>query len=133
MIFTKSTAYALQALIELSKSKKPIDVATLSNLTNLPRPFLAKLLQNLSKNGIVKSFKGINGGFLLAKDPKEITITEIFKALEDKDSFVFYCSSSKEKCTRDRNDICSLWPFFSKLEGEISKVLDKYTLFDVIS
>ncbi len=132
MLFTKSTAYALQALVELSKFEKPIDVNKISELTDLPKPFLAKLLQNLSKHGFVKSFKGIHGGFVLAKKPEEIKIVDVFKSLEDKDSLVFYCSSNKDDCTRERSDICALWPFFAKMEKEISKVLDKYTLADVI-
>ena len=132
MLFTKSTAYALQALVELSKFDKPVDVNKIAELTDLPKPFLAKLLQNLSKNGFIRSYKGIHGGFVLAKKPEEIKIVDIFKVLEDKDSIVFYCSSDKKDCTRDRSDICSLWPFFAKIENEISKILDKYTLADVI-
>ena len=132
MLFTKSTAYALQALIELSKFDKPVDVNKISELTEVPKPFLAKLLQNLSKNGFVRSYKGIHGGFLLSKKPEEIKIVDVFKALEDKESLVFYCSGDRNNCTRDRSDICSLWPFFSKLEDEVSKILEKYTLADVI-
>jgi Rrf2 family protein len=132
MLFTKSTAYALQALIELSKFEKPVDVNKIAELTDLPKPFLAKLLQNLSKNGFIKSYKGIHGGFVLAKKPEEIKIVDVFKVLEDKDSLVFYCSSDKNDCSRDRSDICSLWPFFAKIENEISKILEKYTLADVI-
>jgi len=132
MLFTKSTAYALQALIELSKYDKPIDVNTLSEKTDIPKPFLAKLLQNLSKKNIIKSYKGIHGGFLLHKKPEEIKILDIFKTIEDKDSLVFYCSSDSENCTRDRSSICSTFPFFSKLETEIEKIIEKYTLADVI-
>jgi Rrf2 family protein len=132
MLFTKSTAYALQALVELSKFEKPVDVNKISELTDLPKPFLAKLLQNLSKHGFVKSFKGIHGGFVLAKKPEDIRIVDVFKSLEDKESLVFYCSSNKNDCTRDRSNVCVLWPFFAKMENEISKVLDKYTLADVI-
>lgn len=132
MLFTKSTAYALQALIELSKYDKPIDVNTLSEKTDIPKPFLAKLLQNLSKKNIIKSYKGIHGGFLLTKKSEEIKILDIFKAIEDKDSLVFYCSSNSQNCTRDRSSICSTMPFFNKLEDEISSIIDKYTLADVI-
>jgi Rrf2 family protein len=132
MLFTKSTAYALQALIELSRFDEPVDVTKISELTELPKPFLAKLLQNLSKKGFVKSYKGINGGFVLAKKPEEINIVEVFKALKDKESIVFYCSSDGNNCTRNRHKICELWPFFAKIEDEISEILQKYTLADVI-
>jgi len=132
MLFTKSTAYTLQALIELSKYNEPIDVNTLSEKTEIPKPFLAKLLQNLSKKDIIKSFKGIHGGFKLTKKPEEIKIIDLFKAIEDKESLVFYCSSNSQNCTRNRNAICSTFPFFSFLENEIEKVIEKYTLADVI-
>jgi Rrf2 family protein len=132
MLFTKSTAYTLQALIELSKFDKPIDVNKLSEITSIPKPFLAKLLQSLSKKGYVKSFKGIHGGFLLEKELKSIKILELFKVVEDKDSLVFYCSRDYEKCTRDRADICSTRPFFSFLENKISEILKDLTLEDVI-
>ncbi len=132
MLFTKSTAYALQALIELSTYNKPIDVNTLSEKTDIPKPFLAKLLQNLSKKNIIKSYKGIHGGFLLTKKPDEIKIIDIFKTIEDKDSLVFYCSSNAKNCTRERSSICSTLPFFAKLENEIEKIIENYTLADVI-
>ena len=132
MLFTKSTAYTLQALIELSKFDKPVDVTTLSELTDIPKPFLAKLLQNLSKEDIVKSFKGLHGGFVLIKKPEEIKILDIFKAMEDKDSIVFYCSSNKENCVRNRSSICNTMPFFNMLEDEFAKIMQKYTLKDAI-
>ncbi len=132
MLFTKSTAYALQALIELSSYDKPVDVNTLSEKTDIPKPFLAKLLQNLSKKNVIKSYKGIHGGFLLTKKPEEIKILDIFKTIEDKDSLVFYCSSSSQNCTRERSSICSTMPFFNRLENEIETIIDKYTLADVI-
>ena len=132
MLFTKSTAYALQALIELSSYDKPVDVNTLSEKTDIPKPFLAKLLQNLSKKNVIKSYKGIHGGFLLTKKPEEIKILDIFKTIEDKDSLVFYCSSNSQNCTRERSSICSTMPFFNRLENEIETVIEKYTLADVI-
>ena len=132
MIFTKSSAYALQALIELSKFHKPVDVNKLSDITTIPKPFLAKLLQNLSKKNFIKSFKGIHGGFLLVKKPNEIKVIDIFNAMEDKNSLVFYCSSNPKDCVRDRSDICDLMPFFSKLEKEIMVILKDYTLEDII-
>jgi len=132
MLFTKSTAYTLQALIELSKFEKPIDVNTLSENTEIPKPFLAKLLQNLSKKNIIKSYKGIHGGFKLIKKPEEIKIIELFKAIEDKDSLVFYCSSDAKNCTRQRSSICSTMPFFANLEKELEEIIKKYTLADVI-
>jgi Rrf2 family protein len=132
MLFTKSTAYTLQALIVLSDFDKPVDVTKLSEITDIPKPFLAKLLQILSKKGFVKSFKGIHGGFLLEKKSNEIKILDIFKIIEDKDSLVFYCSKNPQNCVRNRFSICNTMPFFRFLEKEIYEILENLTLEDVI-
>lgn len=132
MLFTKSTAYTLQALITLSEFDKPVDVTKLAEITDIPKPFLAKLLQSLSKNNYVKSFKGINGGFLLEKKPDEIKVLDIFKIIEDKNSLVFYCSKKPENCVRNRSGICSTMPFFRFLEKEIYEILKDLTLEDVV-
>lgn len=132
MLFTKSTAYTLQALIELSKFEKPVDVNTLADITQIPKPFLAKLLQNLSKENFIKSFKGIHGGFMLIKKPEDIKMIDVFKAMEDKDSLVFYCSSNKSNCVRGRSSVCNVMPFFCMLEDEFLNIMQKYTLEDAI-
>ena len=132
MLFTKSTAYTLHALVELSKFDKPVDVAHLSEITQLPKPFLAKLLQTLSRKDFIKSFKGIHGGFMLSKKPKDIKIIDIFRVMEDKNSLVFYCSSDPNDCMRDRADICSIRPFFVFLENEFMEIIKNYTLEDII-
>jgi Rrf2 family protein len=132
MLFTKSSAYTLQALMELSRFDKPVDVTKLSEITSLPKPFLAKLLQILSKKGYVKSFKGIHGGFLLEKKPKDIKILDLFKVIEDKDSLVFYCSKKPENCVRNRANICCVRPFFVFLENKLDEIIKDMTLEDVI-
>ena len=131
MLFTKATIYTLHALVELSNFSEPIDVSKLASLTNLPKPFLAKLLQHLSKKGFINSFKGINGGFVLSKNPSEIKIIDIFKTIEDKDLLIFYCSNEEKECIR-KNSLCKIRPFLINLEKEFLKIVKNYTLLDII-
>ena len=132
MIFTRSTGYALLALAELATLKTAIDTTHLSERIGVSKYFLAKLLQNLSKKGVVKSFKGVNGGFILDKDPKEIKVIDIFHCVEDKDFLVYECAQKEEDCPNDRASVCSIWPFLNLLEDNILKYLEKFTLEDVI-
>ena len=132
MIFTRSTGYALLALAELANLKTAIDTTHLSERIGVSKYFLAKLLQNLSKKGIVKSFKGVNGGFILDKDPKDIKVIEIFNCVEDKDFLVYECAQKEEDCPNNRASVCSIWPFLNLLEDNILKYLEKFTLDDVI-
>ena len=132
MIFTRATGYAILALTELSKLESPIDSQTLSSNIGVSKYFLAKLLQSLARDGIVKSFKGINGGFVLNKDQSEIKIIDIFKSVEDKDSLVYECSKNEDDCPRGTASLCSIWPFLNILEDNVYSYLSKYTLEDVI-
>jgi len=132
MIFTRSTGYALLALTELSTMNEAIDTNHLSEKIGVSKYFLAKLLQNLSKKGIVKSFKGVNGGFVLDKKPEEILIIDIFKSVEDREFLVYECAQNMEDCPNDRGGVCSIWPFLNLLEDYILKYIEKFTLEDVI-
>ena len=132
MIFTRSTGYALLVLSELAIIGEAINTTHLSQRIGISKFFLAKLLQNLSKKGIVKSFKGVNGGFVLDKNPNEIKIIEIFQSVEDKDFLVYECAQKKTDCPNNRANVCSIWPFLNLLEDNIYSYLDKFTLEDVI-
>jgi Rrf2 family protein len=132
MVFTRSTGYALLALAELATMDNAIDTTNLSERISVSKYFLAKLLQNLSKKGIVKSFKGVNGGFILDKDPKDIKVIEIFACVEDKEFLVYECAQNEKDCPNNRASVCSIWPFLNLLEDRIYKFLEEFTLEDVI-
>jgi len=132
MIFTRSTGYALLALVELANSNQAIDTTHLSEKIGISRAFLAKILQNLSKKEIVKSFKGVKGGFILNKNPTEIKIVDVFSAVEDRDLLVFECSKDKKECSNKKGDVCKIWPFLNKLEIDIYEYLKKFTLEDIL-
>jgi len=132
MLITRASEYAILSLILLSKTESPQDSDTLSRELSISKSFLAKLLQALAKNGILQSFKGAHGGFVLAKDPKEISMSEIMSSVEGKAPAVFDCASSAEDCPSDRASICSIWPFLNKLQGKIDSFLAELTLADIL-
>ena len=132
MLITRASEYAILSLILLSKTQEPQDSETLSKELSISKSFLAKILQALAKNGILKSFKGVNGGFALAKNPKDINMLEIMSCVEGKAPAVFDCASSLKDCPSDRANICSLWPFLNKLQGKIDLFLAELTLYDIL-
>ena len=132
MLITRASEYAILSLIVLSKASSPMDSETLSNQLSISKSFLAKILQALAKNGILKSFKGVNGGFALLKKPKDISMLNIMSAVEGKAPAVFDCSPSEQDCPSEKASICSIWPFLNKLQGKIDTFLDELTLQDVI-
>lgn len=131
MLLTKKSEYALLSLISIARSDTPKNVDELSRELNIPKSFLAKIMQNLAKNNIVISHRGVNGGFVLAKPYDELTILSITTAAEEKTPSVFECSPSVESCPTSVGSLCSLWPLLNNLQGKINIFLEDLTLKDI--
>ena len=84
MNMTRATSYTVHALVHMARQKG--DQPQASHLTakerGIPEKFLLKLLKPLVSRGILKSVKGPNGGYRLAKAPKDITLLEIIEAVD---------------------------------------------------
>ncbi len=132
MLLTKASEYALLSILCISDKKEPIDVENLSAKLIISRSFLAKILQKLTKAGILKSFKGVKGGFILAKDIGDISMLDIIKAVEDNPATVFECTSDSGVCPSNRVGACSIWPTLNKLQVKIDDFLSKITLQDIL-
>ena len=132
MLLTKKTEYALLSLISIAKSTSPQNVDVLSKELNIPKSYLAKILQNFSKQEILKSFKGINGGFELAMHPRDISILKIAKISEEKSPVVFECSANINDCPDDKASTCSLWSVLNNLQNKIDDFLGSLTLKDIM-
>jgi Rrf2 family iron-sulfur cluster assembly transcriptional regulator len=80
MIFSKPTSYAVRALVHLAqnRNKGAILATDIATAETLPAPFLSKLLRELSANNVVMAVRGPGGGFLLNKDPAEISLYDVF-------------------------------------------------------
>ncbi|MDX9814553.1 MAG: Rrf2 family transcriptional regulator [Sulfurimonas sp.] len=134
MLITRASEYAILSLIVLAKSGEAMDSEKLSNQLSIPKSFLAKLLQALARKGILNSYKGVNGGFALALDPKDINMLDIMSTVESKGPAVFDCTASTtiESCPMDGVACCTIWPFFNKLQGKIDTFLKELTLADIL-
>jgi Rrf2 family protein len=132
MLITRASEYAILSLIVLSKANSPMDSETLSRELSISKSFLAKILQALAKDGILKSFKGVNGGFSLAKAPIDINMLMVMLSVEGKAPAVFECAPSVSDCPSNKAEICSIWPFLNKLQGKIDSFLSNLTLSDLL-
>jgi len=111
MIFSRPTSYAVRALVCLAKSygQGPIMGSEIAESENLPAPFLAKLMRELTSSGIVKASRGPGGGFVLGRDPQEISLWDVFIKYDGL-MLASECLLGCGKCTED--DSCyvhSLW------------------------
>ncbi|PID46983.1 MAG: transcriptional regulator [Proteobacteria bacterium] len=132
MLLTKASEYALLSLMLIAQKKTPQDVDTLSKQLDISKSFLAKILQSLAREGILKSFKGAKGGFLLAEKMENMSIKNILECAEKKPAVVFECASSEGDCPNNRASMCKVWPFFNKFQTKIDDFLDNMTLKDLL-
>ena len=130
MLLTKASEYALLSLIYISQTKSPQDVDSLSLKLDIPKSFLAKILQTLAKDGLLRSFKGAKGGFVLVKEPYEYTIKEIVNSAEKKDINIFECSGGV--CPNSKEENCTLMPVLVNLQNKVNDFLNSISLEDLL-
>ncbi|GAB4539739.1 MAG: Rrf2 family transcriptional regulator [Thermodesulfovibrionia bacterium] len=124
MQINKETDYAIRCVLYLSGSNGRVVMANeIARAKRIPRAFLAKILQKLTKRGLVKSFKGIKGGFQLSKRPKEISLLDVIEAIEGPVA-MNRCAIDKRMCSL--SNTCSIHPVWVKLRKEVEKKLMVY-------
>ena len=76
--------YGIKALYELARNygDEPINIKEISKRHGMPVSFLEQVLHQLKLEGLVISHRGVNGGYVLSRPPKEITIGDAIRALE---------------------------------------------------
>ncbi len=102
-LITRDTDYAINALYLMAED--PERVFTVTELTeklNIPRAFLRKILQILSKKKMVRSFKGKGGGFKLNVDPEKIFLLEVMEVFQGKFK-LNECILNKSACPGQRS------------------------------
>ena len=132
MLLTKASEYALLSTVLIARAGEAADVDTLSKRLGISRSFLAKILQALARDEILKSYKGAKGGFSLNKAPEEISVLCIIESAEKKPLSVFECSSSSDLCSSGKGEFCIIWPFLNKFQMKIDEFLEEMTLKDIL-
>jgi Rrf2 family protein len=76
--------YAVRAAVELAAApgEKPVKAEAIANAQGIPLNFLENILGELRHAGIVRSHRGVEGGFRLAKPPEKVTVADIIRAVE---------------------------------------------------
>ena len=125
-ISTKSR-YGLRALMELAREQKSehLSLGELASRQNISHKYLEAIFGMLQKNGIVRSRRGPSGGYMLAKEPADITLLEILHAVEGPLTIVD-CLSHESICKA--SETCPSRTVWKKLEDHIAGFLAEQTL-----
>lgn len=123
---TRAT-YGMRLCFMLALSESPLSASQLVRQTDVGMKYLEQLLAMLKRGEIVKSFRGKSGGYILSRDPAQITVGDMLNALED--------GFDAPQCVwGDCADLyCPNRNVMNKLNDDINRVLDSVTLLDIIN
>lgn len=120
--------YALKAMLELSLKYEQGEAIAINEIAasgDMPENFLEQILLTLKKGGFVKSKRGINGGFYLAKAPAEITVGEVIRFIEGTIEPISCVEEGYKGCKDIKN--CILRDMWKEVGRAISLVVDTMT------
>ena len=103
----------------------------LSKAQNIPDRFLLKIMRSLIQNGIMQSFRGVDGGFALAKMPADITLYDVVKAVEG-GSYIQRCLYDSESCSRGCHGRCAIQERFAGIQAKMIQEM-KAANFEVLA
>ncbi len=131
MKLSLSTEYAIHSLfyLALQGSQRLVLVQEIAKTQNISESYLAKVFQVLTKAGLVKSFRGPKGGYLLARKPSDISLKIIVETMEGKTP-IFKCDGQKRNC--DFLGDCIIKDVMSEAENRMYEVLENTNLADLL-
>ncbi|HKL90859.1 MAG: RrF2 family transcriptional regulator [Flagellimonas sp.] len=132
MMFSNSSKYAIKGVLYLalnSDKDHKIMVRDIFEVVHVPEAYLAKLLQELSRHGIVSSTRGPKGGFYLSNENRKRTLMDIVKVI-DGEKRVNSCVMGIRNC--DMNNPCVLHKLVGSNKSKFIKVLEKTTILDLV-
>ncbi len=131
MTLTKTTEYALKTLSFMAlDEKKMFSSEELHENLKIPKKYLQRLLTDLSKNGLIKSIRGRNGGYIFARSIKKIYISDIIDAVEGF-NHTPSCLFGLKECALDNP--CAMHDVWSDSQKSIIKTLSSTRLGDLIN
>jgi len=133
MRITQEGDYAFRVVLYLSKMglDKRIEAKTIADAERIPLRFLLKLLRKLGMAGIVKSYRGVGGGYALAREPGQITLKEVLEAIEGP-IYINRCLYDPEFCNMKRAGYCKVHQALEKIQLGLVQDLESISFQDLM-
>lgn len=124
--------YAVRVMLDLAlhDSGECIKVKDIASRQGISNKYLEQIIAILNKAGYVKSVRGAQGGYRIAKDPKEYTVGMILRLTEGSMAPVACLEENADEC--ERCDTCETLEVWKELYDAINNVIDNVTLEDLI-
>lgn len=124
--------YGLKAMFELSLNQEngPVPLKYIAKKQGISDQYLEQIFSSLKKSGLVKSVRGAHGGYLLSREPNEITVGDILVVLEGPVS-LSDCVLDDDVC--ENSDICVTKVVWERMKKGIEDVINSITLQDMMN
>ena len=138
MRLSKKGEYAVRALTEIGFEAKQrpgalIQISTVAQRTRIPEKFLEQILLALRNGGVLKSKRGVEGGYSLARDADDITLGEVIRLLDGPLAPIPCVSQTAyEPCSCPDEASCGLHIAMKEVRDALAGILDRYSLSRLI-
>lgn len=124
--------YAVRVMLDLAMNNtgECIKVKEIAGRQSLSEKYLEQIIAILNKAGYVKSVRGAQGGYRLAKDPKEYTVGMILRLTEGSLAPVACLDAGADEC--ERCDTCETLEVWNELYEAVNNVVDNITIADLV-
>ncbi len=131
MRITTKVRYGLRALLQIAVSSKgePVPLSSIAESQEISRKYLEQLVASLRKADLIGSRKGVRGGYYLTREPKDISLWDVFCTLEGTTPLV-ECVPNPETCTRA--DFCTTRGIWELLDKKLQNFWESFTVEDLI-
>ncbi|MTI66459.1 MAG: Rrf2 family transcriptional regulator [Firmicutes bacterium] len=124
--------YGLKAMFELAlhSGEGPIPLKDIAESQNISEHYLEQLVATLRRAGYVNSVRGAQGGYLLSKEPKNITVGDVIRCLEGQIAPAECVMKDAADCNRE--SYCVTQTVWRKIRDSVNEVIDNTTLQDMV-
>ncbi|MCP4659715.1 MAG: SUF system Fe-S cluster assembly regulator [bacterium] len=128
---TKQADYGLVLMTHLAnEGDRRFTAAELASETRIPSPMVSKILKVLGRRGLLKSHRGVKGGYSLDRDPRQISVAAVISALEGPIGFTECADDTPGSCTREA--VCRLRVSWQRINLTLRRALEDISLAELI-
>lgn len=122
--------YGVKAMVDLAMhyGDTPVSIKTISQRQNISEYYLEQLFSSLRKAKLIKSIRGAQGGYILNRQPEDITVSDIIEVLEGP----IEISDCLDGVTCNNVDCCATRLLWKKIKTSIDEVTNSVTLKDIV-
>lgn len=128
MEISARTMYGLRALVTMAgmRTDQPTSIQTIADVEELPAKFLEGIMADLKRGGFLRSRRGPNGGYVLARPPSEITLLEVIRHLDGPVAPLPYEDKSAGDTPTRRQR--AFWPVWTEIRESTLRILERHTI-----